>query len=157
ISGAFPVFLYGRWWTVLTAGWLHGGVLHIMFNMMSLRALAPPVGELYGASRMAIIYVLAGVSGFTVSSFAGAYLGSVPLLGGGAYTLGASAAICGLLGALFYYGRRAGSSMISDQAKSWAVGILLFGIFIPGIDNWAHIGGFAGGYLCSRILDPLKP
>src|SRR5687767_15340720 len=40
-SGAYPVFGYGRWWTVLTAGWLHGGVLHILFNMMSIRNVAP--------------------------------------------------------------------------------------------------------------------
>src|SRR5688572_25884950 len=42
-SGSVPVFRYGRWWTVLSAGWLHGGVLHIFFNMMAMRQLAPAV------------------------------------------------------------------------------------------------------------------
>jgi rhomboid protease GluP len=156
-SGFKPVLIDGRWWTVLTAGWLHGGILHIAFNMMSLRSLAPPVGEFYGASRMIIIYTVAGAAGFTASTFGGAYLGFIPGLRSSGYTVGASAAICGLLGALMYYGRRAGSSMVAEQARSWAIGILVLGFLLPGIDNWAHLGGFAGGYLCSRLLDPLKP
>ena len=51
-SGAVPVFGAGRWWTVLSAGWLHGGVLHIFMNMMAVRQLAPGVAELYGPGRM---------------------------------------------------------------------------------------------------------
>ena len=142
---------------MLTAGWLHAGILHIAFNMMALRNLGPPVAEFYGASRMIIIYTLSGVAGFTASTFGGAYFGFIPGFRGAASTVGASAAICGLLGALLYYGRRGGSSMVFEQAKSWAIGLLIFGFLVPGIDNWAHVGGFAGGYLCSRILDPLKP
>ena len=68
-SGAAPIFEYHRWWTVLTASWLHGGFLHILFNMMWLRQLAPETAETYGASRMVIIYTIAGVVGFTLSSF----------------------------------------------------------------------------------------
>src|SRR5262245_41608756 len=67
-SGLVPVFVYHRWWTVLTAGWLHAGILHIAFNMMALRNLAPPVAEFYGASRMIIIYTLAGITGFIAST-----------------------------------------------------------------------------------------
>jgi len=156
-SGAYPVFVYGRWWTVLTAGWLHGGLLHIVFNLMSLRNVSDPVAEFYGANRMVIIYTVAGVVGFTASTFAGVYLANIPYFGGGSFTVGASASICGLIGSLFYYGRRAGSSGVSDQAKQWIVSIVVFGFLMPGIDNWAHMGGFAGGYLCSKFLDPLKP
>jgi rhomboid protease GluP len=155
-SGYIPVLEEGRWWTILTAGWLHGGILHIGFNMMSLRSLAPPVAEFYGANRMIIIYTVAGAAGFTASTFGGAYLGFIPGLGSTGFTVGASASLCGLLGALMYYGRRAGSSMVSEQAKSWAIGLVVLGFLIPGIDNWAHLGGFAGGYICARILDPLK-
>ena len=57
-SGATPVFGYGRWWTVLSAGWLHGGVLHILFNMMWVRQLGPAVADIYGAARMVIIYTI---------------------------------------------------------------------------------------------------
>src|SRR5213080_518845 len=55
-SGVIPVFRAGRWWTFLTAGWLHAGVLHILFNMMWIRQLAPATSEMYGPSRMVIIY-----------------------------------------------------------------------------------------------------
>ena len=59
-SGAIPVFESGRWWTVLSAGWLHGGLLHILFNMMAVRQLAPAIAELYGPGRMVIIYMAGG-------------------------------------------------------------------------------------------------
>src|SRR5262249_49591597 len=70
-SGWVPVFYYHHWWTVLTASWLHGGFLHILFNMMWLRQLAPETAETYGASRMVIIYTISGMVGFTMSSFGG--------------------------------------------------------------------------------------
>jgi rhomboid protease GluP len=155
-SGARPVFLAGRWWTVLTAGWLHAGLLHIFFNMMWIRQLAPPTSEMYGPSRMIIIYTIAGIIGFTASTLAGAFI-RLPILGGAGFTVGASAPIFGLLGALVYYGRRSGSSVVGDQAKSWAVTLFIFGFFFPGVDNWAHLGGFVGGYAAAKFLDPLRP
>jgi hypothetical protein len=54
-SGYVPVAEYGRWWTVLTASWLHANLIHIALNMMSVRNVAPIVSEFYGASRMIII------------------------------------------------------------------------------------------------------
>lgn len=157
-SGSLPVFGLGRWWTVLSAGWLHGNLVHIFFNMMAARTLVPLTAHLYGGARTAIIYVIASVCGFVASSVANAYLGFLPrFLSGGRLTIGASAAIFGLIGAALYYGRRGGSSLLLVQAKQWAVGGLLFGFFVPGIDNWAHLGGLAGGYLLSRWLDPLTP
>jgi rhomboid family protein len=62
-----------------------------------------------------------------------------------------------LLGALVFYGRRTGSSIVGEQAKQWAVMLFIFGFIMPGVDNWAHLGGFAGGYGAAKILDPLKP
>ena len=60
--GGSPVFEFGRWWTVISAGWLHGSLLHIIFNMMWVRDLGPVVADMYGAGRMVIIYTVAGVS-----------------------------------------------------------------------------------------------
>jgi rhomboid protease GluP len=153
-SGFIPVFRYGRWWTFLTAGWLHAGLLHILFNMMWIRQLAPATSEMYGASRMVIIYTIAGVTGFAASTLSGAF---IPFLGGAGFTVGASAPIFGLLGALVYYGRRTGSSIVGDQAKSWAIALFVFGFIFRGVDNWAHLGGFAGGYAAAKFLDPLRP
>ena len=155
MSGGIPVFREGRWWTVLTAGWLHGGILHILMNMMALRNIAPAVAEFYGPSRMAIIYIVSGAAGFTLSSVNAAYLG-IPRFGG-AYTVGASASIMGLVGALIFYGRRTGSRMIGDQAKQSAIMMIIIGFLLPFIDNGAHLGGLAGGYLSARFLDPLYP
>lgn len=155
-SGADPVFRLGWWWTVLSAGWLHGGLLHILFNMNALRHLAPPVAELYGAGRMMIIYTAGSIFGFTLSSVMGQLLPGVPLLGGSFLTLGASAPIFGLLGALAYYGHRTGSSMMRAVALQNAAIMFAMGLFLPAIDNWAHAGGFAGGWLVSKWLDPLS-
>lgn len=156
-SGSLPVFAFERWWTILSAGWLHGGVLHILFNMMWVRQLAPATADLYGPGRMVIIYVVAGAAGFGLSSFAGEYLPNLIILRGGQFTVGASAPIFGLLGALVYYGRRGGSTAIGSQALSYALMLGVFGFIMPGIDNYAHAGGFGGGWLAARLLDPLKP
>ncbi len=156
-SGAYPVFGMGRWWTVLTAGWLHAGVLHILFNVMWIRQLGPGVANLYGAGRMVIIYTVAGIVGFTFSSVAGRYIGAIPIIGGASLSVGASASIFGLLGALVYYGRRSGSRHIGDTGLQYALMMGVFGLLMPGIDNQAHLGGFVGGYLTGQVLDPMKP
>jgi rhomboid protease GluP len=158
-SGSVPVFGYGRWWTVLTAGWLHAGVLHILFNVLWLRQLAPATADLYGAGRMIIIYTVSSVVGFTLSTLAGAFLFWIPIpfLRGGQFTVGASAAVFGLLGALVYYGRRTGSSHVGSQAFMYAAVLGVFGLIFPGVDNYAHLGGFLGGYAAALIMDPLKP
>jgi len=155
-SGALPVFQFGRWWTVLTAGWLHAGVLHLVFNVMWIRQLAPAVADLFGAGRMVIIYTVSGVVGFTVSSIAGLYLGHLPVIGGAMFSVGASAPIFGLLGALVHYGRRTGNSHVGQSGLQYALFLGVFGLIFPGIDNWAHAGGFAGGWLASLVLDPSK-
>jgi rhomboid protease GluP len=154
-SGAMPFFGAAMWWTPLSAGWLHAGVLHIVFNMMWVRNLGPAVADIFGGPRMVIIYTLSSVAGFLLSSFAGAYL-SIPKFG--AYlTVGASAPIFGLLGALMHYGNRSGSSLIYAEARGYALAMIVFGLLMPNVDNAAHLGGFAGGYLASMWLDPLKP
>jgi rhomboid protease GluP len=156
-SGAYPVFGHGRWWTVLSAGWLHAGLLHLFFNMMMLRELGPPTAEMYGAARMVIIYVVGGVVGFACSTLAGAIMPQLPFIGAGPITVGASAPIFGLLGGLMYYSRRSGSSLVRSAVMGYVMSAAMFGILMPGIDNYAHAGGFLGGYLAGRWLDPLRP
>jgi membrane associated rhomboid family serine protease len=153
-SGAAPVFGLGRWWTVLSAGWLHAGLLHIGFNLYWVRFLAPETAELYGPARMVILYTISSITGFLLSSAVGAFL---PFLGGAMLTVGASAPILGFIGALVWYGRRTGSHHVGRQAWSYAIMMILFGFLMRGVDNWAHIGGFAGGYLGGMILDPMRP
>jgi rhomboid protease GluP len=156
-SGAVPVFGYGRWWTVLTAGWLHGGLLHIAFNLLWVRQLAPASADLYGPGRTVIIYTVSGIVGFTLSSLMGFLAPGLPFIGGARLTVGASAPIFGLLGALVCYGRRMGSSHIGGVAWQYAIILFIFGLVFPGVDNYAHAGGFVGGYLAATLLNPARP
>jgi membrane associated rhomboid family serine protease len=162
-SGAIPIFAAHRWWTVLSASWLHFGILHIFMNMMAVRQLAPAVADLFGPGRMIIIYVLGGVIGFVTSSLAGAFIPPLPILPplivleAGRFTAGASASICGLIGAVLAYGHRSGSRAARSYAMSNVAMLAIMGFLIPVIDNYAHFGGLGGGYLIARALDPLKP
>ncbi len=97
-SGAVPVFGAGRWWTVLSAGWLHAGLLHILMNMYWVRMMGPAITELFGPARTVIIYTVGGVAGFALSSFAGAFLPALPFLRTAGFTVGASAPVFGLIG-----------------------------------------------------------
>jgi rhomboid protease GluP len=136
-TGSLPIAAYGRWWTLISASYLHGGVLHLFFNMMALKQMAPFILEEYGFHRFAILYVWTGIAGFFLS-----YLTGVP------FTIGASASICGLIGAILYYGKSRGGfygMQIYRQAMGWVVGLVVFGLFFPGINNWAHGGGLLSG------------
>lgn len=159
-AGPGPVLLADRWWTLLSAGWLHGSLIHVLFNLMWVRQLAPATAAVYGPGRMVIVYTAASVAGFAASSLVAPHAPLLGLLMGGGdlqgITVGASAAIFGLLGALVHAGRR-GSSEISRQAWGYAIVLFAIGLFLPGIDNWAHAGGFGGGWLAARVLDPRKP
>jgi rhomboid protease GluP len=154
-SGAYPIFTLGNWWTLLSAGWLHAGVLHILFNMMWVRNLGPSAVEIIGPGRTMILYVVSGVSGFLLSSLMGAFGPQIPFLSGANLTVGASASVFGLIGALMHYGRVSGSALIREETKGYAIMGLVMGFLIPGIDNWAHAGGFLGGYGTSMFFNPL--
>jgi len=153
-SGAYPVFGLGRWWTVLSAGWLHAGLLHVAMNMYWVWQMGPAITELFGSARTVIIYTVGGIAGFALSSFAGVFLPNLPFLHGSALTLGASAPVFGLIGALYHYGRTVSSS-IKQMATSIMLQAVVFGLLIPNIDNYAHLGGFLGGYAMSAFLNPM--
>jgi rhomboid protease GluP len=143
--GGFIPLMQGKWWTLLTATYLHLGILHILFNMLWLRQLGPLVEELYGASRFIVIYTVSGLTGSLVS----ALIGKTP------YFVGASGAVFGLFGALIYYGLHRGGtfgSTIFRQMVLWAVIGLALGFTRSGVDNWGHLGGIAGGALTAIIL-----
>ena len=131
----------GWWWTLFTAIYLHGSLLHIVFNVMWIRNLGPSVTEVFGPARAFALFNLGGAFGFLVSNVMN-----------GTPTIGASGSIFGLLGALIVYGRRRGSSMMSQQLWQWAIVLFVFGFLMPGINNWAHAGGFAGGWGCAYLM-----
>ncbi|WP_300670286.1 rhomboid family intramembrane serine protease [Desulfoluna sp.] len=136
-SGTLPIDRFGRWWSLLSANWLHGSILHILFNMMALRNLAPFVLREFGSYRLVIIYVLGGVGSYLVSYLAGV-----------TFTIGASGAVCALVGAALYFGKSRGGdygNAVYRQVSGWVVSMAVFGFIIPGINNWAHGGGVIAG------------
>jgi rhomboid protease GluP len=135
-------------WRLVTAVFLHGSLIHIGFNMLALVNLCPMVEELYGSARYLFLYVVTGVAGFIASSF----VGSV--------SIGASGSLLGMIGVLLAVtGSRqsAGARMLRSQIISWLIAIAVLGFLMPGIDNWAHGGGLAAGYLLGRVIPDRLP
>jgi rhomboid protease GluP len=125
--------------------------------MMWVRSLAPVTADTYGIGRTVIIYTFSSITGFFLSSWMGLFQFLPWPLRGAELTIGASAPIFGLLGALVYSGRRGVGTALGRQALNFAVILGAFGLLGQGIDNWAHLGGFAGGYFLAQWLDPLQP
>lgn len=146
-TGSIPVFGLHRWWTVLSAGWLHGSLLHIGFNLAWINMLSPLVGEVFGTGRLAIIYTVSCLMGGLLSSGVGYYNNYLPdFLQGANISIGASGAIFGLMGALVAFGQITGNPKVKEQFWTWAVVCFAFGFLMSNVDNWAHLGGFLGGY-----------
>jgi rhomboid protease GluP len=140
-SGPWSV---GRWWTIFTAVYLHGSILHILFNVLWIRQLGPAVEELYGPARLMVIFTAAGAVGFLVSNWVG-----YPL------TIGASGAVFGLLGAIVAFGKKRGGTfgaMVLRQYGYMALLIFVLSFFMPAVNNAAHAGGFAGGFLAGLVM-----
>jgi rhomboid protease GluP len=133
----------GWWWTLLTAQYLHGGLLHIFFNVLWIRSLGPTVEGAYGPARAFVIFNIGGAGGFVLSN-----------LVAGTPTIGASGAIFGLLAALIVYSRRRGITQMSAQYWQWALILFAFGFFMSGVNNWAHAGGFIGGWIGASLMKP---
>jgi rhomboid protease GluP len=131
---------YGQWWRLVTAGFLHGGLMHIAMNSWVLFDVGAQVEDIYGGSRLIVIYFLANAFGFLLSTYWTQAL-----------SVGASAGIMGLLGAMIALGVRHRNSAAGAAVRGvyirWAVYVLVLG-FLPGlhIDNAAHIGGLAAGF-----------
>ena len=143
-SGTIPVIGAHRFWTVISASFLHGGIFHILFNMMALYQLGPFVLGEFGFHRFINLYIITGACGFAASVLFG-----VP------FTIGASASVCGLIGAIIYYGKSRGDhygDAIYKQAMGWVIGLVIFGLIFSGINNWAHGGGLLSGILLAFIM-----
>jgi rhomboid protease GluP len=136
-------------WRFVTAIFLHGGLLHIGFNMWVLMDIGPMVEELYGSARYLFLYVVTGVAGYLLSSWAGHL------------SVGASGSLLGLVGVLLAAttGRK---SMAAQALRSalirWLIYIAVLGFLTRGMtDNYAHIGGLASGYLLGRVMPDRTP
>lgn len=139
-----PLIMSGEYWRLITPIFLHGDVLHILFNSYSIYAIGPTVETLFGGLKFLVIYFIAGVMG-NIASFAFSTHMSV----------GASGAIFGLLGALVYLikkNKRIFKSSFGSGVVITIVYNLIYGFLNARIDNFAHIGGLVGGYIAAVAL-----
>ncbi len=142
-TGTYPIDKMGRWWTLVSANYLHGSLLHIVFNMFAVKYLGMITGHLYGRKRMFIIYTISGI----ISSFASYIMGVK-------FSIGASGCICGLVGAALYYGKSRGAmfkDVVFRQVRGWLIGLFIIG-FMPNINNWGHLGGIIAGIITGFLL-----
>jgi len=133
-----------QWWRLVTAGFLHGGIVHILMNSWVLYDLGAQVEAVFETPRFLVIYFLSTVGGFYLSFRMSA-----------APSIGASAGITGLIGAMIAFGVLNRSSLgkeIRNFYLRWVVYILAMGLF-PGFrtDNWAHIGGLLAGFAVGYV------
>jgi rhomboid protease GluP len=131
-------YMHGQWWRLITAGFLHGGIFHILMNSWVLFDLGAEVEQLYGTSRLIVFYFVSTITGFWTSSHLGFHS-----------SVGSSAGIFGLIGAMLAFGvsdRSALGSMVKSLYMRWVIyGLVLS--FLPGVDFWAHVGGLSGGFI----------
>lgn len=131
----------GEWWRLLTAAFLHGGFLHIAFNMYVLWVIGPQLETLFGHVRYLVLYLLAALGG-SVASYAFGPVNSI--------SVGASGAIFGLMAALIVAGR----SMRADVTQIvilLAINIVI-GFIAPGVDWRAHLGGAVTGAVVAAVM-----
>ncbi len=136
----------GEWYRLLTATFLHAGLLHLLFNSMALGAVGPETEKQVGRWRFLVTYLVSGVAANAVSLF---------WHGGAIHQVGASGAICGLIGALYSIARMRGGvydQIVRRIVTRWIVMTVLFGLLVPFVDNAAHISGMIVGALLARLL-----
>lgn len=148
------VALGGEWPRLVTSVFLHIGVIHLAFNMWALVGLGPLVERLYGSLRFATLYLAAGVGGSVAS------MATPPVR----TSAGASGAIFGIMGALLAFlivRRHAVPSAVLKPLRSQALSFVVLNVGIgwalPMIDQAAHLGGLAVGFLAGLALAPAWP
>lgn len=136
-----PAVAEGDWWRLITAAFLHGGIIHLAFNMYFLWLVGQPMEAVLGKWRYLGLYFVSALAGS-----AGALLLS-PM----ALTVGASGALFGILGAAVVFEQQ-GVHVLGGSAIGIAVINFAITLVVPGISLGGHLGGFVGGLLCGLAL-----
>jgi membrane associated rhomboid family serine protease len=149
-----PLTLTGEWWRLLTCVFVHGGLIHVAFNMWCLWNLGQLTESLYGRWTYAAVYLLCGIGSGLAS------LAWHP----GTPSVGASGAIFGLAGAMlaaFKLGEfsvpRAALQGTLRSLGAFVVYNLIFGAAMSGVDNAAHIGGLLTGLILGAVIALIAP
>ena len=145
-DGAIHGVAEGEWYRLITAGFLHAGFTHLLFNSLALYTLGTPFEAFYGRARYLLLLL--------VSLVAGSYA-SITFNADNQVSVGASGAIFGLFGALLIVGRRLGVEMRSTLTLL-AINAFI-AVAIPNIDWRAHLGGMAGGAVMATLFRLIPP
>jgi rhomboid protease GluP len=141
------VFSHGHWWGPFTATLLHGGLMHIGFNLFALYQIGPLLEQATTKSFFLFTYILTGICGFLLSASMG-YL-----------SVGASAALYGLIGCgisiSFILGQGKDDPLFRGLV-TWLIYGVIFAFLMPGIDHYAHLGGLIGGLGLGFIWTKLR-
>lgn len=148
LGAKYPLIFVGQWWRLVTAMFLHAGLLHIGMNLWCLFDLGPAVESLFSTTKFIVLYLVTGVTGFIVSL----------LWNPAGLSIGASGAVLGLIGILigasFHHGHL--GKEFRGQLWRWVIYILIFGLFF-NVDNAAHLGGLASGFLLGYVVPEGEP
>ncbi len=143
LGSEFPQLVnQGQWWRLITAGFLHGGLLHIAMNSWSLFILVTEVEQFYGTARFVVAYVVSTFLGFYF-----AYRVGTP-------ALGASAAAFGMFGIMLAMGLRERANPLVQAVRAHYAQWLVIGLVLslaPGISLAAHLGGLLGGFIIGAV------
>jgi rhomboid protease GluP len=143
-----PMFYDHEWWRLITAMFLHGGLIHIGFNMMALMQFGPALEELYGSARYLFLYVVTGAFGFLVSALSGKF------------SIGASGAILGLVGVMLAITSKRGGAYMRDLKSRLITSVVILfvlGFSGMGMDNYAHGAGLASGFVLGKLFADRQP
>ena len=136
-------------WRLFTCMFVHGSFIHILCNTFSFIQIAPFIEVKYGKQNFLFIYLISGIGASIVSAFCNMILQRPTI------SIGASGAICGLLG--FIFGKMRGNTKSKiKSAICLAAPLIIVGISGGNVDNFAHIGGIITGYLIGRLFNLLN-
>ena len=135
---------FNQYYRLFTGMFLHAGILHLLFNMYALYIIGMQLESFLGKAKYLIVYLLSGIGASMLSIFFS-----------NSFSVGASGAIFGLMGALLYFGyhyRVYLDSVVKSQIIPLIILNLILGFTISGVDNWAHIGGLVSGILATMAV-----
>ena len=138
------IVLADQYYRLITGMFLHAGVLHLLFNMYALYVIGMQLESFLGKAKYLAVYMFSGLGASMLSIFFS-----------NSFSVGASGAIFGLMGALLYFGyhyRVYLDSVVKSQIIPLIVLNLILGFTLSGIDNWAHIGGLVSGVLATMAV-----
>ena len=140
----------GQVWRLITCAFLHGGLIHIFFNMYALKILGPEIEYVYGKIKYLVIYLLSAIEA-SIFSY---------IFGPQSVSVGASGAIFGLFGAMLIFGikhrKQMGKAYMMNILQVIFVNVII-GISSSNIDNAAHFGGLIIGALIALLLGERRP